>query len=433
MFLQDRTRRSLCSLMWLLLGVVPTILVAAWCIGRNTSWGVQSTAEGLSHELGLRVTLGGLAYVQPGATRYENFQLANPENGQAVFRCRTLDVTWTSAADAQGQNHPWLMLSATSPEVNTEGLDELVRTLHHLMQSRTSLQEPRVRLSLGTVALRSPEGSQTLNDVAGQVETTPGGIQSQVSFRLAGLTMTEPARIGLLRNRQTSPPSVRFDFSTGGVPLPCSLLTAVVPELGRAGPASRFQGWLWASRMPDGWQGELAGQISQIDLDGLVSDWSSHKLSGTAQMSVQVARFRRGRLEEIAGLLSSGPGVISRSLMATAVERLGLTRGGEPSTAGDLVPYDQMAVAFLLNRQGLRVQGGCPTGGVGSILVDRYSRLLCDPAVQPVPTAALVQTLAPPDSLQVSANVQSQQLMQLLPLPDAGPIAIGSGPTAGTR
>ena len=306
MFLHDRTRRSLCGLLWLLFGAAPMVLVAVWCIGRNTTCGVQAAADELSRELGLRVTLAGLVHVQPGAMRYEGLQLVDPENGQAVFRCRAMDVTWTTAADTQGQSQTWLTLNATSPEVNADGLNELVRTLQHVMQSRTSLQEPRVRLSLGTVSLRSPEGAQTLNEVVGQVEKTPGGIQSQISFRLAGLTMPEPARIGLLRNRQTTPPTVRFDFSTGGAPLPCSLLTAAVPELGRAGPNSRFQGWLWASRMPDGWQGELAGQISQIDLDGLVADWSSHKLSGTAQVSVQIARFRRSRLEEVAGMLSTG-------------------------------------------------------------------------------------------------------------------------------
>jgi hypothetical protein len=433
MFLSDRTRRFVCSLLWLLFGLAPSVLVVGWCIWRNTPYDAQAAADALSREMGLRVTLARLTHAQPGATRIEGLQLVNPENGQAVFRCRAMDVTWTTAPDSQGQIRRWLTLDATSPELSADGLEELVRTLQHVMQSRTSLAEPRVRLSLGTVPLRSAEGTQTLNEVTCQVEATPGGVQSQMSFRLADLAMPEPARIGLARNRQTTPPTLRFDFSTGGAPLPCNLLTAVVPELGKAGPNSRFLGWLWASRMPDGWQGELAGQISQIDLDGLVSDWSSHKFSGTAQLSVQIARFRRGRLEEIAGVLSSGPGVISRSLLAAAVERLGLTRGGDPSTPGDLVPYEQMAIAFLLNRQGLRVQGGCPTGGVGSILVDRYTRLLCDPPVQPIPAAALVQTLAPFDSLLVSANRQSQQLLQLLPLPDAAPIAIGATPSLGTH
>ena len=96
------------------------------------------------------------------------------------------------------------------------------------------------------------------------------------------------------------------------------------------------------------------------------------------------ARFQRGHLEAVTGVLSSGQGVISRSLLTAAIDRLGLVRGNEPSTPGEFVPYDQMNVAFLLNPQGLQVQGRCQAGGTGAILADRYGPLLCDPKIQPI-------------------------------------------------
>ena len=50
-------------------------------------------------------------------------------------------------------------------------------------------------------------------------------------------------------------------------------------------------------------------------MDSLISDQLPHHLDGTAQFELSKLSFRRGRVEEIKGTLSAGPGVISYTLL----------------------------------------------------------------------------------------------------------------------
>ncbi|HYW79269.1 MAG TPA: hypothetical protein VE890_06805, partial [Thermoguttaceae bacterium] len=110
--------------------------------------------------------------------------------------------------------------------------------------------------------------------------------------------------------------------------------------------------------------------------------------------------------------------VISRSLIDAAVEQLGLVRGAESRTPGELVPYEQLALDFLIDAEGLRLQGRSAIGGQGTVLVDSYSRLLSAYDPYPRPVVTLLRALVPQSQVQVPASRQTDWLMRYLPLPD---------------
>ena len=267
------------------------------------------------------------------------------------------------------------------------------------------------------------DNSQTLTEVQGAIEDLPGGTQAQLHFRLAGADTPEPARIRVVRNRQVSPPASGFELYTGGGELPCNVLAMGLDELKPLGPRCRFRGYIWANETPDGWQGEVTGQLAELDLGGLVSDHFPHKLAGSGEATIQSARFRRGRLEEGSAIVVAGPGTIDRSLLAAAVDRLGLVDGAEPLPAGELVPYQQLAFSATLDAQGLRLYGRCAAAEPGTILSDGRHQLLGEsPQQQPAPVVALVRTLVPQSAVQVPASRQTDWLLQHLPVPEVMPV-----------
>jgi hypothetical protein len=267
------------------------------------------------------------------------------------------------------------------------------------------------------VTLRHGETPWSLTDLEGKIERLAGGSRADFAFRLAGVETLKPVQLRIERSHRIEPPATGGGLYTGEGALPCSLIALGFPELAALGPESQFHGYLWISQSPEGWGGEVAGQFTQVDLARLLADHLPRTLSGTATVNVEQALFQRGRLQEATGLLAAGPGVIRRSLIDAAADRMGLERTAPLDRPDDLVPYDWLAVSFQVDSSGLQLRGECPPGGSGAVLVGRHDPLLREPRVQPVPLAALLQTLAPEAEAQVPATPQTDWLLRRLPLP----------------
>jgi hypothetical protein len=414
--LHDRTRRRVCITGFLALGVTPTLLAALWCLTRHAPGRVDAEAQQLGRQLGLDVKLGGLKYLRPDVMLYEQLELSDPETGKSVFRCRLLEVAQTKESGQQGQ--PVLLLTASQPEVDAAAVDRVWQCLQRTLKSRHGQSESDLQLAAAEVTLRAANGSQTLTEVGGTIESLPGGARAQLRFRLAGVDSPEPTRISIVRNRQLSPPAGGFELDTGGGELPCNVLAIGLSELKPLGPRCRFRGCIWANETPNGWEGEVTGQLADVDFGSLVTDHFPHRLAGAGTVTVQSARFRGGRLEEGSAIVTAGPGAIDRSLIAAAVDRLGLAAGPERLPAVESVPYEQLAFAATLDAHGLRLRGCCAAAEPGTILSDGRNRLLGEPIRQPAPAVALVQTLVPESAVQVPASRQTDWLLRHLPVPD---------------
>ncbi len=422
--LHDKTRRRFCMAGFVLFCVAPTLGAAAWCAMRHMPWTAQEEAKSLGRQLGLEVHLSGLKNLRPGVVLYEDFELADPETGQCLLHSRLLEIQWKTIADGAGGGKPVIVLSASQPEIETAGLRQLGGLLQRAMQGQTGRPAVDLRISAQELTLRAGTNSQTFTGVEGSLDNPPGGVQAIVSFRIPGIDMQEPVKIRMVRNRQTSPPASGFELSTGDGELPCDLLAAGLSELGALGSRCRFRGCIWANQDSggqaiDNWSGEATGQLTGVDLDRLLTDHFPHKLSGAADVTIKTARFRHGRLEQAAGTIMAGPGIVSRSLLQAAVKHLQLASGADLDLLGDLAPYDRMALDLFMDGGGLRIVGQCSAANSGVVMTDHRFCLLAAPDARSRPVAAFIQTLVPESMVQVPATDQTDWLVAHLPMPPA--------------
>jgi len=422
--LHETTRRRICVVAFFLLCIVPTVAVSAWCVWRQMPRRVAMEAQRLSGVLGLDVSLDGLSHPRPGIALYEEFGLADAETGQIALRCPALKAAWQETTDAQGNHKRSLVLAASQPQLQAATIEHLGRLLGRTLRSRAGRPQVGIRLSAAEATLRTDGTWQTLTNLQGSIESLPHGARAQVVFHLAGVDAPEPIVVRVDRNRQTIPPTTAFEMSTGGAAVPCGLL-ALGPELlGMLGSQGLFRGSLWARQTPDGWDGELAGELLEVDLGRLLGDRFSNQLTGAARVTINSARFRGGRLLQASGTVVASRGTVGRSLIDAAVDRLKLVPVVKPSPEQHPVPYGQMALAFSIDSRGLQLQGLCTGTGRGAIMVDGYTCLLAEPRSQPQPLIELLRAWVP-------AGRRADWLMRWLPVPQ--PAAAEVGPPATLR
>jgi len=414
--LHDRTRRQLAMLAFVLLCLVPTAVVLAYGITRQLPGHVTKEAARLGSLVRLKVSLARLDHLRPGAVRYEGLELADAETQKTVFRCRRLEASWQTRTGEDGAARPCLSLAAVGAEVDDGGLAHAWRLIQDLLACRTGGEPFDVQISADRLVLSWGEQVGTFAGVAGSLATGAKQAVADVSFRPAGADNAEAARLQLVRAK-TPDPITGFILYTGGAPLPCSALALAWPGFDAAGPQSRFQGVLQATGTAKGWEGTLQGQFLAVDLERLVGRRFPHALSGPAQVVLESAGFREGRLEQLVGSVVAGPGQISRSLLDASAEHLGLARSQQIDPSQPSLHYEQLAFGFSLDANGLVVQGQCPPSGSGAMLVDRYGPLLAQSQWQPQPVAALVRMLIPAGAPQVPATLPAEALLRRLPLP----------------
>ena len=426
--LHDRMRRRIALTIFFALGVAPTLAVAAWGVWWHSARHVAAEAEHLGWRLGMKVWLAGVRHPRPGAVIYEEIEAREPETNQPVFRCREAEARWTDGGgDSKG---PSLQLVLSQPEMNLLQWTEAWRLLDRVLTRRTEPGDVKLQVAAEQVTLAGRGQSYKLVQVEGRVEALSGGHQAVITFRLAGKTAAEPVRLSVTRNRQVVPPATGFTLDTAGTPVPCPLLAIGLPGFDLPGPQSQFCGTLAASPSGDGPSGELAGQFTEVDLERLVPDSSSHRLTGMADINVELARFGRGRLQEGAGSLVAGPGMVSRSLLEVAVRQLGMAGGAGIDRDDRLIPYEQLALWFSCDAKGLRVQGLSPAGGSGTILAGRRGPILSEPQprVPQLPLSAVVQALAPEAEDLVPIARKRDWLMRRLPVPETSARSDNEGP-----
>jgi len=416
----DTTRRRICIAAFFVLCLVPTAGISAWCLWRQMPARTAGEAQRLTRTLGLDVSLDRLAHPRPGIVVYEEFGLSDPETGQVVLRCPALKTGWKETAAGQGGPKTALVLSASKPQIQAATLDHLGRLLDRILRRQIDCPPCDVWLSAGEAELRTDVDSHALEDLQGSIESHASGSRAQAVFRLAGVDGKEPIAIRIERDRRTVPPSTRVELSTGGSAVPCRLLALGWNAWQLWGPQSRFRGSLWARQTTDGWDGEMAGELIEVDLGNLLADDALEGCTATAHVTIHSARFHHGRLQEASGTVVAGRGAIDRRLIDRLADRLQLVQVVKPSGTGDVVPYEQLAFAFLLDSRGLQLRGQCAAAGRGAIMVDGYTCLLAEPLAQPQPIVGLWQTMA-------AGVPEASRLLRYLPVPQpADPEAVKS-------
>jgi len=420
--LHERTRRRLALLAFLLLCPLPTVIVLACGVARHLPGHARAEAKRLSTHLGVAVHIDAVRHPRPGVVVYEGLTFSDPETSQTMLRCGLLEASRPKSIDGQRRSPSAVKVAVGEAEIEVAQLSRLGRVLRRVLRRGAGWPEVDLHVTAGRLALRQKDGRQTaLTDVEGRVETLSTEARAEIGFRLADFEMPEPARLQVVRSRRTEPPATGFALQSGAGALPCRVLAMGLPGLETLGPGSRFCGYLWANQMPDGWEGELAGRFSDVDLARVITDRFGHRLSGTAEVSVQFARFRRGRLQQAAASIAAGPGTIGRSLLDASAEWMGMVPRAESDVPGDPVPFDELRMSLVVDSAGLELRGHCSGVHPGVVVAGRDGPLLAEPTSQPRPVAAVLATLVPGAGVHVPATRQTEWLIRRLPLPEALP------------
>ncbi|HEX4131236.1 MAG TPA: hypothetical protein VHZ24_14445 [Pirellulales bacterium] len=410
--IHELTRRQICRAAFLIACLLPTTAVLAWGVTRRLPGRVAAHATELERATGLHVTLGNVTYPRPGATLYHDLVLADPETDAEMLRCRVLEA----ASDGQ----QWL-LRASQVEVEAAQAPQLWETVERQLRQAPRDDNLPVRAVAWELTWHGPGGAQTITDLAARLMSTETDRRAELSFQLAGESNAEPVVVRATRRRGEQPSTTNITLDTSNSFLPANIFGPLVDAGGWLGGHARFRGKLSIDARRAGWEGELTGQLDQIDLDALVTAHFPHTLSGTAELRVDHARLRGGRLVEAAVGITAGPGVVSRSLVASVADTLHLAASA-PLLAEPMLNFEQMAFEVTIDGDGMRFLGVAPAEARGAMLVDVprpgvRRALWLQPEQQPQPVVAVLRALVPQSEMQVPANPESEWLIRHLPVP----------------
>lgn len=414
--LHDRTRRRLALVAFGVTCLLPTLLILVWGIGRQMPWQADAESRRLEGMLGLQVRIDRVRNLRPGVRRYEGFALHDPETGQRLFRCEHLEIRSGSPAPIGPAT---VVLHSHQPVVDEDGAAALYQLLSRAMQGQFGRAPLDVRWTADELTVGEGGETVALADLSGHVQSHPDGVKAQMRFRLADAAAADPAHVEVHRNRSTSPPGLELKLYTGAAPLPCRLLATWLPAFEALGPECRFRGYVQAGRTTDGWHGELTGHFADVDLGRLARERFAQPFAGLGQVTVERARFAGSRVEEATGGVSVGPGAIGRALLHSATAKMSLVQSTPLPARDDPVPFRQLAAAWHVDADGLRLEGRCSSAGPRTLLAGVEPWQVAEPVVQPLPVAALVRALSPDLPAEVPATPESAWLLRHLPLPEA--------------
>jgi hypothetical protein len=410
--LHETTKIRLCRAGFLALCVGPMCAVLAWSLAIHLPWYRSAHERAIAAALGWQTRLTEVSTPQPGLVLYRGLELIDPNNGQPLARLPFVEI------ESTGEE---LVVRLPFPAiVNGTRLDAFWAVVRDMAQ--TSTETHSVRFEAQNLTLHLADGDQTFTNLVGQITGDASQALAKLSFNRAigGESMSEPCEVTLTRRMHASVPMHSVDFSTSNAALPCGLIAAIWPGVERFGKQCHFTGTISAIEQAGSWHTQLSGALTGIDLEQVLGKLP-HKLTGRATARLERATIIDGRLEQAAGSVSAGPGVISRSLVLSAEKHLHV-RAADAAYAGrtNLLDYRQLCVGFELGSNGITLRGEVPkTRGV--MLADARGPLADEPPVISQPVVDLIRTLVPQSDVQVPATRETAVLTAMFPVPPVVP------------
>ena len=218
---RSNSKMRFCRIVFLLRScVLPALFILLLGMIWHRPGYVCSQAKRLSRRLGLDVSLDGLKYLRPGIVLYEVLQLTDPADAPIGAALPRAGVQYSRVTDAEGRQKSSLTLIASQPEIQAYGIRRLWQLISQPLELRGDQADLDLRLAADDATLKSPQIAATLTEVQGSIECLTDGSQAQLTFRLAGAEMPQPARIRIVRNRQVVPPGAasRSTRAAGSMP-----------------------------------------------------------------------------------------------------------------------------------------------------------------------------------------------------------------------
>jgi hypothetical protein len=419
MFVMHRSTAQLaCRAGFVLFCLLPTCLTITWIAIRSQPGYVLSAKQEweqvLSQKLGMRVTCASVEYPTPDTAELRRVEIVDAETGAPITSLATLDVVH----DEQG----WKLIGWQAV-IEASNLPLAMDLLEQRWLRTPAGEMAPLAIELRELTVRDGNRSVTLVDLQGTWQPGETGPRGELQFRLPeAATDAARGRLVIERNRQTSPPTTRWQFETGALPMPASLATAGWPLVRRLGERAQFQGSVEYVAAATGSSGRVQGTLFEVDLDSLVTEQTVHQLSGVATCKIDDAVWEHGRPALLRGTLQShGGGAVSRSLLAAGIDQLQLI-GPSPESLAEstaLVHYQQLSLGFDLRPEGLVLSGSADALRRGVLLTAATGPLLELPGRQQTTGDSLVRALFPEHEAHLPASQGAQALAGLLPARDS--------------
>src|SRR4051794_10632228 len=104
--LRETTRTRLCRCAFAALCLLPTLVIASWCIAIRTPGYRRSHEQALTAALGLDARLTKVSAPRAGTWLYEGLELADPDSGQLLARVPSVEVHLRDEAVEVRVTHP---------------------------------------------------------------------------------------------------------------------------------------------------------------------------------------------------------------------------------------------------------------------------------------------------------------------------------------
>lgn len=423
----ESTRRRWCRQWFVALCLAPTACLLVCAARLHSAGHRRAVEEQLERGLGLTVTVGAATHPRPGVTRLTNVAWADPETGATLGRADRLDCLRTGGG--------WDLQAA---EVTLDAAQGTLLADTAQRALRRGRRDEAVKLQWRANRLHWIRGDHEFAccQAAGTWESSAAGATGKVQFVRADQSSGDAAQVRVMRDRTTSPPVTRWDLNCGSTPLPGWLLLVGTDNPLRLGDEAEFAGYLWASQASTGWEGQLTGRFHDVDLATLWGE-ETPRLSGPAELSVNLLRVQGGRIHRFDGAVSAGPGAIQFELVQSLAQELSLPVSRQAADhASGTIAYRELNGAILLDEQGLTLRGGCCGRADSGILVHLERGPLLGDTKRPVAVAALLRGLSPAlDSWSTTPTVPwlAQHLAPTVLSSAPGPNEAPSGPPGRTE
>lgn len=405
--MHERTRRNLCRLVFLALGVLPTVCTMAWASYRVSPLFAAAECayweQQLARLTGFEARVGQVERLA-GGTLLTAVQFVDPEDNQLVAKLRQVEIVHRTEG---------ILVLLSQPEV-ARGKFLRVWDAWHQRVLQGSAPRTAIQISTGELTLEVGQVAQTFTNVCCTIKPQQESIQTWIEFQLAGMEMPEPAQIRIERNRQVSPPVTCWTLHSN-TPLPCAIFTDYWESLALLGDRARFQGIISYIAEREHFSADVQGRFFGVDLSKLTESFP-RRLSGQATIKVDHAILDHGTLRELAGSVVSPAGTISLSLVTALAQHVQWETPEVMLASNSPIAYDQLAFQFSLASDGFSI------AGAGSL----PKNVIVTAAGKPLLTVneqaryslvSLVRALTPDSRYLVPATSATKSLLQVLDFP----------------
>ena len=287
--------------------VAPTLAVLAWIISLHLPAHRRDVERSFSRILGMDVRIETVRHPKPGLTALEDVEIRTAESGEVILRSKSVEISsrWNGPAE----------LNATRVTVEAKHYPAVEELFRRLLTRKVKPDAFQVRVNVGEFNVRLTEKTRsTLLDVRGMIASEPEESQTHWNFRLGDETSAEPVRLSFRRKRSDGPVTTIMGVHTGKGEISSELLGLGLPWM-RVFGAAEFSGKIQTESHGGGTETQLLGRWRDVEVETLVHDRESAKITGLADLRVSYARFYNGRLAQATGVLRLGAGSVAPDLL----------------------------------------------------------------------------------------------------------------------